>query len=364
MISRRSVQAAVLVLATLAATIALATSPADAASGKVRATVVAQTGLWLRASTTGKSKAVRKYKNRTAVAVICLTPGQRVKGTVRTTTMWAKLATGRYVSYAYLRPARAIRSCSTSRAATTYAGAVNSSDGPVRLRTGPSTQFAIVTTVPDGTRLTFSCTANGETITGTNGTSSRWDRTTDNRWISHAYATAPAMPTCATAPRAPRQLSNSEFVAMSVPGAQQGWREYGVPPSVTIGQAILESGWGRSSLSATDNNYFGIKCFDGVHGPLANGCHSYVTSECTKAGSCYTTTATFRTYASATNSFRDHGRFLKVNSRYAPAFKYTRNANAFLQAIWKAGYATDPNYVSKVKALMSSYNLYQYDTYK
>jgi len=87
--------------------------------------------------------------------------------------------------------------------------------------------------------------------------------------------------------------------------------------------------------------------------------YSYATYECLPA--CKPTTATFRTYASAVDSFRDHGYFLWANSRYVPAFAYTGNADQFLFQIWKAGYATSPTYVTNVTALMKQYNLYQYD---
>jgi flagellar protein FlgJ len=49
----------------------------------------------------------------------------------------------------------------------------------------------------------------------------------------------------------------------------------GVPASVTIARSILESGWGESDLSKNDNNYFGIKCFEGDPGPIATGCRTY-----------------------------------------------------------------------------------------
>jgi flagellar protein FlgJ len=153
--------------------------------------------------------------------------------------------------------------------------------------------------------------------------------------------------------------TNAQFVAASVGPAQQGYREFRVPASVTIAQAILESGWGRSGLAANDRNYFGIKCFDGSPGPIASGCHVYATYECEPT--CTPTHASFRTYASITDSFRDHGRFLTTNSRYRPAFAHTGDADQFLYQIWKAGYATSPTYVDNVKALMHQYNLYQYD---
>ncbi|UQU68560.1 sporangiospore maturation cell wall hydrolase GsmA [Couchioplanes caeruleus] len=159
-------------------------------------------------------------------------------------------------------------------------------------------------------------------------------------------------------------LTPDQFIRSSVAGAQRGWREYGVPPSVTIAQAILESGWGRSGLASVDKNYFGIKCQNGSYGKLANGCHVYRTNECTKAGDCFSTSAAFRTYATQAHSFRDHGSFLRVNPRYAPAFEYTEDANKFIWKVWKAGYATDPNYYTKVTGIMATWNLYQYDTWK
>ena len=61
------------------------------------------------------------------------------------------------------------------------------------------------------------------------------------------------------------------------------------------------------------------------------------------------------------DSFRDHGRFLTTNSRYRPAFAYTTDANRFIYEVWKAGYATSPTYATNVIALMTRYNLYQYD---
>ena len=76
------------------------------------------------------------------------------------------------------------------------------------------------------------------------------------------------------------------------------------------------------------------------------------------------TSASFRTYATQSHSFRDHGSFLRVNSRYAGAFTHTRDANKLIWAVWKAGYATDPIYYSKVTGIMAAYDLYQYDTWK
>ncbi|MEU7869936.1 glucosaminidase domain-containing protein [Dactylosporangium sp. NPDC049140] len=67
-------------------------------------------------------------------------------------------------------------------------------------------------------------------------------------------------------------MGQDEFIAAAVPGAQQSRREHGVPVSVTLAQAILESGWGTSALSTVDKNFFGIKC--NGQGKHALGCRA------------------------------------------------------------------------------------------
>jgi len=246
-------------------------------------------------------------------------------------------------------------------------GTVHSADGKVNIRTGPSTSAPVKRTVTDGAKVFGVCGVVGTLVTGTVRTTTQWDRLTDGTYISHAYVVTPTLHLCPGAsapPSASPEITPEQFLAAAVPGAQQGWREYGVPASVTIAQAILESGWGRSSLSATDRNYFGIKCQNGQYGTLASGCHVYRTTECAKDGTCFATAASFRTYATMARSFRDHGNFLRVNSRYKPAFAYTKDANKFIWQVWKAGYATDPNYYTKITSLMAKNNLYQYDVWK
>ncbi|MBG0818619.1 glucosaminidase domain-containing protein [Planomonospora sp. ID82291] len=136
-------------------------------------------------------------------------------------------------------------------------------------------------------------------------------------------------------------------------------RATGVPASVTLAQAILESGWGRSTLSTRDRNYFGIKCSGGPAGRAA-GCRDYPTTEC-GSGGCGKTTASFRTYRTAADSFADHGDFLASNRRYRAAFAHTGDPDRFAQEIAKAGYATDPAYPGKLTALMRTHGLYGYD---
>lgn len=150
------------------------------------------------------------------------------------------------------------------------------------------------------------------------------------------------------------------FIEMVAPGAQRGYREYGVPASVTIAQAALESGWGSSSLSTQYNNYFGIKCGT-VTSPYQNGCVSKTTTEYKSDGTPYVIVDEFRTYATISNSMRDHGYFLSTRSRYAAAFDYSDDPNMFARKIHQAGYATDPGYADYLIRLMTQYNLYRFD---
>jgi flagellar protein FlgJ len=248
---------------------------------------------------------------------------------------------------------------------------IRTSGGTVKVRSGPTTKSTQVGVLRNKATITIACWVTGETVKGTVRKTSHWDRLTNGQYVSDAYVRSAAIPICPPPPPAPSSASpgptgsftNAQFLAASVEPAQQSWREFGVPASVTIAQAILESGWGRSGLSTNDRNYFGIKCFSTTPGPIHIACHNYVTSEYVN-GSYVQTTASFRVYASMTDSFRDHGRFLTVNSRYKPAFVYTKDPNNFVIEIAKAGYATSPTYATNLTKLMVQYNLYQYDIWK
>lgn len=364
----------------------LVVAPAAASAATVSATVRVSGTLTLRSAPTNASAAAGTLANNARIAISCVISGQQVAGTVRTSTTWDRLSTGSYVPHAYVLTSGVLPRCTTGTpvavtvkkkpaatapvtATAVVTGTVTSTDGSVNLRTGPSRSAAASGSLANGSKLSLVCGVVGDLVSGTVRSTTQWNRLKDGRYISHAYVVTPTLHLCKEAPAGPMptsraNLTNEQFIKAAIPAAQRGWRDFGVPPSVTIAQAILESGWGRSGLASRDGNYFGIKCFDGRYGTIASGCHSYKTQECTKAGRCFNTTATFRTYTSVTASFRDHGNFLRVNSRYKPAFSYSKNANKFLWNMWKAGYATDPNYYTKVTGIMSAHNLYQYNTWK
>ncbi|WP_194291398.1 glucosaminidase domain-containing protein [Cumulibacter manganitolerans] len=149
------------------------------------------------------------------------------------------------------------------------------------------------------------------------------------------------------------------FIEYAVVPAQEGMDEYDVPASVALAQAIVESHWAKSELTVKGRNYFGIKCSG--DSPYATGCMDKVTQECTDDGACHNQVASFRTYGSAEDSFRDHGHFLATNSRYETAFEHVDDPDRFAKEVAKAGYATDPAYADKLIELMQQYDLYQYD---
>lgn len=146
---------------------------------------------------------------------------------------------------------------------------------------------------------------------------------------------------------------SQNFIESVAQDAINGWTKYGVLPSVTVAQAILESGWGQSGLSTSAHNLFGIK---GSY----NG--QYVTMQTREVynGQSYYIYDNFRKYANNSESVEDHGNFLYSNSRYANLLgdqSYTSVARK-LQA---DGYATDPSYASSLIKLVEMYNLTQLD---
>ena len=148
------------------------------------------------------------------------------------------------------------------------------------------------------------------------------------------------------------------FLEMAGQAARDSAALTGVPASVTVAQAILESDWGRSQLAQSANNYFGIKAM-GSLGP--DGVVWMPTSEYDASGQLYQTVSAFRAYKSLTDSMTDHDLLLETSSRYAGAMKLARDPKQFAAQLARAGYSTDPAYADKLVALMDRYILYQLD---
>jgi len=138
------------------------------------------------------------------------------------------------------------------------------------------------------------------------------------------------------------QLDQQQFIAKIKPIAVEVGAKYGIPASAIVGQAIYESGYGRSYLAKTGNNYFGVKAFKDWKGNrIASG------------GS------TYRRYTSMRESITDYARFLK-KTRYAPAYKYG-DGPRFVQAIAKLGYCPDAGYAKNVGRIIQRFRLNELD---
>jgi hypothetical protein len=151
--------------------------------------------------------------------------------------------------------------------------------------------------------------------------------------------------------------TGDEFINAVGAAAQRSMKSTGVPASVAVAQAILESDWGRSRLTRQGNNLFGIKAL-GAAGPA--GVVSMATWEHVD-GSDVVVQAPFKAYYTLEESIDDHGRFFTRNKRYADALAVADDAQAFARAIQADGYATDPAYASKLIKLMDRYDLYRFD---
>lgn len=124
--------------------------------------------------------------------------------------------------------------------------------------------------------------------------------------------------------------------------------QYGIPASIKLAQALLESGNGNSYLAREANNHFGIKC-----GGVWNG--KSIRRADDNPNDC------FRVYENPEQSFKDHSQFL-LRKRYEKLFMLDRNDyRGWAKGLKEAGYATNPRYPELLIDLIERYSLYQYD---
>jgi len=128
-------------------------------------------------------------------------------------------------------------------------------------------------------------------------------------------------------------------------------------PSVLIAQAALESGWGKSTLAAKYNNYFGIKAGSSWTGKTVNMQTGEVIN-----GQSVTINGTFRVYDSLIDSIRDRNRLLSM-PRYA-SVRTASTPQAQIEAIKNSGYATALSYVSSIVNTINANNLLKFDDLK
>lgn len=151
-------------------------------------------------------------------------------------------------------------------------------------------------------------------------------------------------------PSAYSQGAQQEFVTRLLPHAMQASRATGIPPQLMLGQAALESGWGRREIKNADGsnsfNLFGIKA-----GASWNGKVAEVTTTEYVNGAPVKQVEKFRAYSSYAEAFQDYARMLGSNPRYNNVLQQT-DATGFSQAMQRSGYATDPHYAEKLASVI------------
>lgn len=139
--------------------------------------------------------------------------------------------------------------------------------------------------------------------------------------------------------------SHQQFIERLVPHAQELQDGYGVLPSIILGQAILESNWGKSTLASKYNNLFGIKAY-GDQKKVSLETKEFVNEEW------ITIQGDFKVYDSWEQSMDDHTQLFVQGVDWNPAL-YEKvitatNYQEAAQALQDAGYATDPGYAQKI----------------
>ncbi len=155
---------------------------------------------------------------------------------------------------------------------------------------------------------------------------------------------------CKTTRHITPSVSNTraEYIAKYSDMAIREMRRTGIPASIKMAQAILESGDGNSTLARRANNHFGIKCHEWTGRRIYHDDDEL--NEC------------FRRYSSPEDSFRDHSEFLTGRSRYAGLFELDPyDYKAWARGLREAGYATNPQYDRILIRIIEENELYLLD---
>lgn len=171
------------------------------------------------------------------------------------------------------------------------------------------------------------------------------------RVLSHPPASSSSKPSTSssTVSHKATSISGLNYIAQYKDIAISEMNRYGIPASIKLAQAILESGNGNSTLAREANNHFGIKC-----GGTWTG--RSVTRADDSPNDC------FRVYDNPEQSFKDHSQFL-LRKRYEKLFSLNKNDyKGWAYGLKDAGYATNPRYPELLIDLIERYELYKYDS--
>jgi len=141
--------------------------------------------------------------------------------------------------------------------------------------------------------------------------------------------------------------SHAEFVDTLMPYAEQAAEELDVAPQVLIAQAALETGWGQH-VQKLPNGKSSYNLFNIKADSRWNGDSLKVKTLEYRDGVAKQENASFRSYSSYQESFRDYVEFIQNNPRYEKALDTVADPEGYMQELQQAGYATDPKYADKV----------------
>jgi flagellar protein FlgJ len=164
------------------------------------------------------------------------------------------------------------------------------------------------------------------------------------------------------------QVQQSPAIAFQqrlLPYANEASQTTGIPARFMLGQAALESGWGKRELRGMDgtlsHNLFGIKAGPNWKGAVVEAVTTEYVNGVARKG-----VEKFRAYSSYADAFRDYANMLRSNPRYAEviaqagtggtggAERQGFTAEAFAHGLQRAGYATDPNYADKISRIIKN----------
>jgi flagellar protein FlgJ len=215
--------------------------------------------------------------------------------------------------------------------------------------TGVSTTDSGATGSPSGAQQSNGTRLNGAGRTATSGLGGPLQPAATKAALRLFQDTSAAgRKTTSAAPASPEAQNN--FISELWPAAQAAGQQLGVDPRNLIAQAALETNWGtrvpRDTSGRSSNNLFGMKTGTQWTGAsVAAGTQEY------QDGTPVSTTGQFRAYESREQSFQDYVSLLRGNPRYAAALNTGSNVQAFASALQHGGYATDPEYASKITAI-------------
>ena len=151
-------------------------------------------------------------------------------------------------------------------------------------------------------------------------------------------------------------MNTQQFINTIGPVAKASMIQTGLSAAFVIAEAALESGWGESELAQRGKNLFGVKVYPEWDGAtMALPTTEYV------EGKRVTVQAQWCVYITWEDSILDHARFLFPQPRYREALRVRSDVRKFAQAVQDAGYATDPNYASKIISISNAHGLTDWD---